>query len=340
MFSRRQFFSRLINSAHDVVENNWDDLAFGKPDPHYSNPEEGAQWLDFIVTHWDDLVEAWAPITDAHSQNVLEHILLYRVLSYLHVKLPLNTPEYWALRENLDQYVVERNIDKSWIIPLSKLAIRDLQYVGHQGGLLTIFLLGQYYYNREVRIRPEVGDVVLDAGGCWGDTSIAFADSVGDTGKVYVFEFVKSNVRRATANFDLNPRIRPRLELVERPLGRRSGDVLYYEDRGPATWLFETPPPNSAQATTISIDDFVESRQLDKVDFIKMDIEGGEYAALEGATRTIQRFQPKLAISIYHRPEDLFLIPKLVLALGLNYRLFVDHYLLIDQETVLYAVAG
>ena len=44
--------------------------------------------------------------------------------------------------------------------------------------------------------------------------------------------------------------------------------------------------------------------QLSRLDFIKMDIEGAEIQALEGALPALKRFHPKLAITTYHRPFD------------------------------------
>jgi hypothetical protein len=58
-----------------------------------------------------------------------------------------------------------------------------------------------------------------------------------------------------------------------------------------------------------TIDDVVGE---ERVMFIKMNIEGAEIDALKGATRTIRRWRPKLAISAYHRPSDLWRIPRLV----------------------------
>ena len=74
-----------------------------------------------------------------------------------------------------------------------------------------------------------------------------------------------------------------------------------------------------------------------RLDFIKMDIEGSELSALRGAESSIRRWQPKLAISLYHRPEDFFSIPLWIDALGVGYRLFLDHYSIHNEETVLYA---
>ena len=81
------------------------------------------------------------------------------------------------------------------------------------------------------------------------------------------------------------------------------------------------------------MDDVVD----EKVTFIKMDIEGAEYEALLGAKETIQKNKPKLAISIYHKPEDIISIPKLIKSMVPNYRLYIRHYSNADNETVLYA---
>ena len=52
-----------------------------------------------------------------------------------------------------------------------------------------------------------------------------------------------------------------------------------------------------------------------------MDIEGAEKAALEGAEKTIKKYKPKLAISVYHNPEDIFEIPLLLKEYVSEYKL-------------------
>ncbi len=74
------------------------------------------------------------------------------------------------------------------------------------------------------------------------------------------------------------------------------------------------------------------------VSMIKMDIEGAEYDALLGAKKLICAQKPVLAISVYHKLEDLFRLPLLINSLGVSYRYYLRHYTNQAIETVLYAV--
>jgi len=53
-----------------------------------------------------------------------------------------------------------------------------------------------------------------------------------------------------------------------------------------------------------TIDKWVKENDIEKIDFIKADIEGAERFLLEGAKETIIRFKPKLALCTYHLPDD------------------------------------
>ncbi|MGH9721467.1 MAG: FkbM family methyltransferase [Bryobacteraceae bacterium] len=67
-----------------------------------------------------------------------------------------------------------------------------------------------------------------------------------------------------------------------------------------------------AKVPLTTIDKLVEELKLERVDFIKMDIEGAEQRALKGAQATLRRFHPRLALSAYHNETDPDMIPKLV----------------------------
>jgi FkbM family methyltransferase len=70
-----------------------------------------------------------------------------------------------------------------------------------------------------------------------------------------------------------------------------------------------------------TIDKLAAELKLERVDFIKMDIEGAEPQALEGAAATVARFHPRMAISLEHRPSDPDTIPALVKRLWPNYEM-------------------
>ena len=70
----------------------------------------------------------------------------------------------------------------------------------------------------------------------------------------------------------------------------------------------------------ITIDDVLGDRPLT---YVKMNIEGAEIEALRGGRNAIRRWTPRLAISAYHRPSDLWRIPQLVLELNPDYALYL-----------------
>lgn len=60
--------------------------------------------------------------------------------------------------------------------------------------------------------------------------------------------------------------------------------------------------------------------------FIKMDLEGGEAAAVKGACETIRNHRPRLQIAAYHRNEDLFALPEKILEINPRYKLYFRHF--------------
>ena len=75
--------------------------------------------------------------------------------------------------------------------------------------------------------------------------------------------------------------------------------------------------------TEVSVDTVDNILGERNTDFINYDVEGSEYEALLGSQKTIQRCAPKLLVSLYHRSEDLFVLPKLVKQLDPSYRLYL-----------------
>ncbi len=83
-----------------------------------------------------------------------------------------------------------------------------------------------------------------------------------------------------------------------------------------------------------TIDNLVEELRLERVDFIKMDIEGAERRALRGAQKTLARYRPRLAIASYHLPGDYEAIPSAVLAGWSGYRSACRSCAVVDKALV------
>ena len=140
------------------------------------------------------------------------------------------------------------------------------------------------------------------------------------------------------ANMALNPRLAGRISLVERGTWDRGDEVLSFIEGGGGSCIDESSSA-TFKIRTVTLDAAVAAAGLASVDFIKMDIEGAELRALKGAEATLRRFRPRLAVCLYHRPEDFHDIPAYLDSLNLGYRFYLNHHYVNEWETVLYATA-
>lgn len=74
------------------------------------------------------------------------------------------------------------------------------------------------------------------------------------------------------------------------------------------------------QAPLTTIDKLVEELKLDRVDYIKFDIEGAERRALAGGKQTLAKFHPRMAVCVYHLPDDPVVIPQVIRAAWNGYK--------------------
>jgi FkbM family methyltransferase len=200
--------------------------------------------------------------------------------------------------------------------------------------------LNEYGYKQNgIDFKVEKDDYVIDGGACYGDTALYFAHDVGENGKVFSFEFLQSNLDVLNQNLELNPKLKDRITIFKNALWKNSKENLFTVENGPASFCTMKKPKNySFKVKTKSIDDLVESGEIPRVDFIKLDIEGAELEALKGCKNTIKKFKPKLAICLYHNAEHFVSLPKYIKKLVPEYNLYIDHHTMSEGETVMYAV--
>lgn len=283
-------------------------------------------------------------LDDEFSRDMLLDVLAYRVLGPGKVMLKTNNAQYWQMRKRLAAIESEAS-EQSKTPTGSNLPLFELDAIhfpvtirSSSKSILTTFLLEHYSYKRAGRpVRVEPGDIVLDCGACWGDTALYFATEARETGQVFSFEFVPENLEVLRENLARNPALAERITIVDRPLSAVSGERLHFIESGTSSRRTPDSTRASLQLSTTSIDEFVDEQGLQRVDFLKMDIEGSELAALQGAHDTLRKFRPKLAISLYHRERDFEEIPAYLRSLKLDYRYYLDHFTIHEWETVLFA---
>lgn len=300
--------------------------------------------LAHIFQNLSSYEKVYAALGNDASRKVFLDLLRFRVLGRDHVWLGRNDAAFHRFRQEADQkYLRKQNVGKSlsWSLHRYEAPGREgsIHVDMHAYSFCITFLQQHYAYQEgDVQIQTEPGDVVLDAGGCWGDTALYFADQAGAAGRVFTWEFDAENLRLLRSNLSLNSALESRVEIIPRAMWSKSDVALSFNPAGPSSAL-KDGQVGTETVHTLSIDDFVRERALERLDFIKMDIEGAELAALQGGVEALRRFRPKLAISLYHKPEDFFEIPEFIQSLNLGYELFISHHTIHDEETVLFARA-
>jgi FkbM family methyltransferase len=315
------------------------------------DPALAAQRMQRLLALSPGLEASYARLDDERSRRAMIDVLKLRVLGPHHARLAITPREYREKQAHADRELRSAEgtfeVSDPWFSPLSLYAApvnggESVALHSHSVDVVSVFLLGQYSYAAgNARVCAEPGDVVLDAGGCWGDTALYFAGLVGPAGKVYTFEFDPESLEIMRANLALNPHLASRIEVVERALWDRSGETLEFVQAGRMTTLVGpgAEQPSTRPVSTITIDDFAQERGLERLDFLKMDVEGAELNLLRGARASIERFAPKLGIAAYHKDDDLVSIPEEIASVDPEYRFYLGSYSPVEEETVLFGAS-
>lgn len=221
-----------------------------------------------------------------------------------------------------DYDVVERQVKAS--------GVPDDRIINYGSAHVNLGESYQYFDLKELWNKTYNKEVLIDGGGYDGNNTKTFLSKIKDLYDKSGFAFVcepesekYGKIQETLCDYD------DQYTILSKGLWNCKSEVLFYKDNNKS-----------------KIDEEGESKlEVDKIDnlisvpvsFIKMDIEGAEYNALLGAKETIIRDMPRLAICVYHKKEDIINIPKLIMTYG-NYDLYLRHYSLSDNDTVLYAI--
>ncbi len=97
-------------------------------------------------------------------------------------------------------------------------------------------------------------------------------------------------------------------------------DELYFDASGNRNANLSHVGKKTKRVPVNSLDNLLNGKDID---FVKYDVEGSEYEAILGSRDTIKRCAPKLLVSLYHRSEDIFTLPRLIREIRPDYRLYI-----------------
>lgn len=192
--------------------------------------------------------------------------------------------------------------------------------------LLKPYVTPDAYFARDV-LSFNVQETMIDGGAFNGDTIMRFLKLTGGTyRKIVSFEPSSKIYDELLITLAGKPNIR-----CMRACLYDQNTFISFDDKGARDSAINE---GSELIPATAIDLLPEANE---VTFIKLNIEGAEEKALHGATNVIIRNAPKLALAVYHRPHDLWLLPQLLHQLRPDYRLYLRQHDGGLIETVLYA---
>ena len=226
--------------------------------------------------------------------------------------------------EDMKSFLIENGVEESRII---------------DGTVLYELTEGRQYFDLEQL--PKVGEkeVFLDVGCCDGMSSVQFMKWSKGNGYCYCFEPDESNMEKVKANFKAKGISENDYTLIPKGAWSEKGKISFVANGSGSSHVVGVYGENEASCiSSIEVETIDSVAQNVPVSFIKMDIEGAELKALEGAQEVIKERKPKLAICVYHKAEDIWEIPEYILKLRPDYSFYLRHYSFEQSETVLYAI--
>lgn len=254
-------------------------------------------------------------------------------------------------------------------VPVAGDGLFDLKFANeHKSELQTVYKLladeqsrkvfenviryklgGDLKYLREIETPSEekfdllnigVEEIYVDLGAYDGDTVVEFLNETSlQFKKIYAMEPDSRNYRK----------MKRRLYMIGSALLECYNVGAWNEDtsvifslrngRGSHAVPEDGKPLNPARFREVKMMKTDTMLQGGAATYIKIDVEGSEANALNGAAETISAFKPKLNVALYHRNEDMFELPLLVHKLNKKYKFYMRHHPYIpDWETNLYCL--
>lgn len=150
------------------------------------------------------------------------------------------------------------------------------------------------------------GNVVVDAGANIGFYTLMMAERVGSNGQVHSFEPVPQTFAKLQANLQLNPQLK-NIFLNHKALWNKEEELTFTlsaqqdDNCGAYSASAKSDSIREQKCTATTLVNYFSSSKLQRLDAIKMDIEGAELAALQGALPLIEKHKPIVFLEVFRK---------------------------------------
>jgi FkbM family methyltransferase len=348
----------VVSGPHDQRRRAVRVLRFANPDAVISEDDPlapadrpaGARTLSLVPTsdvdawllsclygHWHVWWTVLPAILDPNGRPDLDQVLAYGVRTRQFVT-------FWYAKGHERRYIDEnRTLGRSIADRMSDAASRD-RYVSTMDADRASYLRAFFtriayklqYFDYAV-YRP--GDVVLNLGVSEGFEVPAFLSLISPGGVLHNIDPEGDSTLGAPARAWVDGTEtcavhfhRVALSDVDGTIEMETGGC--WED----TRVSKRKLGRVIALPSMRLDTFIAQHGLDRIDHIKLDIEGGEGFLLDQLIAVMRTHRPQIAISIYHMIEQFFEIPDRMMRESDGYRFFFEHYCGHFGEGTLYAI--
>jgi FkbM family methyltransferase len=188
-----------------------------------------------------------------------------------------------------------RLIPRQTVVPILQGPLRGKKWIvgsGNHG-----YWLGSYELGKRALFVKTIppGGVVYDLGANVGYYTLLSAVLAGPRGRVFAFEPLPRNLEFLRRHLSLN-RI-DNATVIEAAVTDRGGTVRFEEDA--STSKGRIGAQGSLEVRSVALDELVARERMPRPDLLKIDIEGGEFLALQGARRILTESHPVIFLSTH-----------------------------------------
>lgn len=216
------------------------------------------------------------------------------------LKIYLKIVQIWYKLPDSDDVIVnlDNNVKLNIYNPNSGLGSRELYLTGSFEKKVKEFFKQNIIKNMNM----------LDVGADMGYYTVLFADLVGKGGKIYAFEPIPKANEKLIKNIKLNNF--ENVIVCDFALSDRNGSTILVKP-GTESRISMDPSKEKNKNDTIDVlmktfDDYAAESKINKIDFIKIDVEGAEMNVLKGMKKSITKFHPEFLIEVHSKKLQLF----------------------------------